>query len=146
MAPIKIYEAKCVDTAYLSKVNATPSPANKLTERLKWLAFRRTFSFDWFEVSMNFGMRLKSCLNWGVLRMSREHKEEYEKRVAEVTELVRATGSYTHTFDELLFGARTGWRNAPRCIGRIQWNNLKVRSLMVARSRPSRSRCWLKNP
>ena len=39
------------------------------------------------------------------------------------------TGSYTHTLDELTFGARVAWRNAARCIGRLYWNSLRVRDL-----------------
>ena len=40
--------------------------------------------------------------------------------------LTNQTGTYDLTKTELEFGARTAWRNAPRCIGRIQWSNLHV--------------------
>ena len=50
-----------------------------------------------------------------------------EKRWSEVIVEIRATGSYSHTFEELEFGARVAWRNAPKCIGRISWRNLIVR-------------------
>ncbi|MGY6632778.1 MAG: nitric oxide synthase oxygenase [Alkalilacustris sp.] len=40
---------------------------------------------------------------------------------------VRATGTYTHTAEELDYGAKLAWRNAPKCIGRISWKNLIVR-------------------
>ena len=33
------------------------------------------------------------------------------------------------TEKELLFAAKTAWRNTPRCIGRFQWNSLEVRIL-----------------
>lgn len=39
---------------------------------------------------------------------------------------IEETGTYQLTSEELFFGAKTAWRNAARCIGRIQWNKLKV--------------------
>jgi nitric oxide synthase oxygenase domain/subunit/sulfite reductase alpha subunit-like flavoprotein/hemoglobin-like flavoprotein len=50
-----------------------------------------------------------------------------DKRWSEIAHEIRATGSYTHTFEELEHGARLAWRNAPKCIGRISWKNLIVR-------------------
>lgn len=50
-----------------------------------------------------------------------------DKRWSEIVHEIRATGSYTHTFEELEYGARLAWRNAPKCIGRISWKNLIVR-------------------
>lgn len=41
---------------------------------------------------------------------------------------VNKTGTYELTVDELEFGSKQAWRNAPRCIGRIQWANLQVSS------------------
>lgn len=48
----------------------------------------------------------------------------------EVAKEIEATGSYQLTTKELEFGAKQAWRNAPRCIGRIQWANLQVVSLV----------------
>ncbi len=50
-----------------------------------------------------------------------------DKRWSEITHEIRATGSYTQTFEELEYGAKLAWRNAPKCIGRISWKNLIVR-------------------
>ncbi len=50
-----------------------------------------------------------------------------DKRWSEITHEIRATGAYTHTFEELEYGAKLAWRNAPKCIGRISWKNLIVR-------------------
>ena len=58
--------------------------------------------------------------------MDRENSEEHLKRWEEVSTSIHNTNTYEMTFDELLWGTKTGWRNAPRCIGRIQWNKLKV--------------------
>ncbi len=51
---------------------------------------------------------------------------EHQRRKQNVQSCIQETGTYTQTYEELEFGARLAWRNAPRCIGRIQWNNLKV--------------------
>ncbi|MBL8786333.1 MAG: nitric oxide synthase oxygenase [Deltaproteobacteria bacterium] len=48
-------------------------------------------------------------------------------RMDEVREEVARTGTYTHTLDELTYGARLAWRNATRCVGRFFWNHLVVR-------------------
>lgn len=37
-----------------------------------------------------------------------------------------ATGTYQLRESELVFGAKQAWRNAPRCVGRIQWGKLQV--------------------
>lgn len=37
-----------------------------------------------------------------------------------------ATSTYQLTETELVFGAKLAWRNATRCIGRIQWSKLQV--------------------
>uniref|UniRef100_A0A8C0Y2B5 Nitric oxide synthase n=1 Tax=Cyprinus carpio carpio TaxID=630221 RepID=A0A8C0Y2B5_CYPCA len=52
--------------------------------------------------------------------------EEHLSRLEEVTKEIEATGSYQLTTKELEFGAKQAWRNAPRCIGRIQWANLQL--------------------
>lgn len=52
--------------------------------------------------------------------------EEHLARVEQVCTEIDATGSYQLTTKELEFGAKQAWRNAPRCIGRIQWANLQV--------------------
>lgn len=54
---------------------------------------------------------------------------DYERRWQEVEREVRATGSYTHTSDELAYGAQVAWRNSTKCIGRIAWRNMIVRDL-----------------
>ncbi|WP_157579285.1 nitric oxide synthase oxygenase [Spirosoma montaniterrae] len=52
-----------------------------------------------------------------------------ERRLAEIEREIHATGTYTHTFDELSYGAQLAWRNSSKCIGRIAWRNLIVRDL-----------------
>ncbi|MEH0844640.1 nitric oxide synthase oxygenase [Micromonospora sp. CPCC 205711] len=48
-------------------------------------------------------------------------------RLAEVREEIALTGSYRHTRDELVHGAKVAWRQSARCVGRIRWAGLKVR-------------------
>uniref|UniRef100_A0A8C3KKC7 Nitric oxide synthase, inducible n=1 Tax=Calidris pygmaea TaxID=425635 RepID=A0A8C3KKC7_9CHAR len=52
--------------------------------------------------------------------------EEHLARLEAVTKEIETTGTYHLTKDELVFAAKQAWRNAPRCIGRIQWSNLQV--------------------
>ncbi|KAL3869039.1 hypothetical protein ACJMK2_041766 [Sinanodonta woodiana] len=58
--------------------------------------------------------------------MKSDNKPDHQKRWMDVTTAIENTGTYQLTADELIFGAKTAWRNAPRCIGRIQWSKLQV--------------------
>lgn len=51
----------------------------------------------------------------------------HEKRLAQVREQIERTGTYHLLETELIFGAKLAWRNASRCIGRIQWSKLQVK-------------------
>ncbi|XP_031367225.1 nitric oxide synthase, salivary gland isoform X1 [Apis dorsata] len=53
---------------------------------------------------------------------SEAHRIRWESVQKEVT----VTGTYQLTETELVFGAKVAWRNATRCIGRIQWSKLQV--------------------
>ncbi len=48
-------------------------------------------------------------------------------RLKEIEDEIAETGTYTHTSEELEFGAKVAWRNSNRCIGRLFWKSLKVR-------------------
>lgn len=50
-------------------------------------------------------------------------------RIAAVMREIDMTGTYWHTPEELVFGARAAWRNNARCIGRLYWRSLRVRDL-----------------
>ncbi|KAK3607684.1 hypothetical protein CHS0354_010673 [Potamilus streckersoni] len=58
--------------------------------------------------------------------LCRQDKIAHEKRWADILNAIENTGTYDLTVDELIFGAKTAWRNAPRCIGRIQWSKLQL--------------------
>ncbi|MYL51302.1 nitric oxide synthase [Halobacillus litoralis] len=49
-----------------------------------------------------------------------------DDRLKEIEQEISETGSYTHTYQELEYGAKVAWRNSNRCIGRLFWNSLKV--------------------
>ncbi|OWR31698.1 nitric oxide synthase oxygenase [Saccharibacillus sp. O23] len=53
-------------------------------------------------------------------------EEEAELRLKEIVREIEASGTYTHTYDELRHGARMAWRNSNRCIGRLPWDSLHV--------------------
>ncbi|WP_117209754.1 nitric oxide synthase oxygenase [Allorhizocola rhizosphaerae] len=57
-----------------------------------------------------------------------------EPRLTTVRDQIAALGTYWHTPQELVHGARLAWRNASRCIGRLYW-----RSLLVLDRRSSRT-------
>lgn len=48
------------------------------------------------------------------------------KRWREVRAEIDLTGTYTHTSEELTWGARVAWRNHARCIGRLFWKSLTI--------------------
>lgn len=58
--------------------------------------------------------------------VKREGSKTHKERLEEILKSIKNTGTYELKETELCFGARTAWRNAPRCIGRIQWSKLQV--------------------
>ncbi|KAJ0180348.1 hypothetical protein K1T71_003752 [Dendrolimus kikuchii] len=56
----------------------------------------------------------------------RANTPAHEARWKAVQDEVAKTGTYQLTTTELVFGAKLAWRNASRCIGRIQWSKLQV--------------------
>ncbi|MEW1757550.1 nitric oxide synthase oxygenase [Streptomyces cyaneofuscatus] len=55
-------------------------------------------------------------------------------RLQQMRVQISETGTYTHTEDELAFGARVAWRNSSRCIGRLYWKSLRVLDRRTAAS------------
>nr|AJA40861.1 nitric oxide synthase egg isoform [Philanthus triangulum] len=56
----------------------------------------------------------------------RLNSEAHRSRWESVQKEVFSIGTYQLTETELVFGAKLAWRNAARCIGRIQWSKLQV--------------------
>ncbi|KAI5638514.1 nitric oxide synthase, oxygenase domain-containing protein [Phthorimaea operculella] len=61
----------------------------------------------------------------------RANTPAHEARWLAVQEEVAKTGTYQLTTTELVFGAKLAWRNASRCIGRIQWSKLQAKYAVV---------------
>ncbi|OJD42246.1 nitric oxide synthase [Bacillus sp. 4048] len=55
------------------------------------------------------------------------NKEQFiEERVKEIQVEIEKTGTYEHTFEELVHGSRMAWRNNNRCIGRLFWSKMHI--------------------
>lgn len=50
----------------------------------------------------------------------------HEDRLEEVKKEIETSGTYQLKDTELIYGAKHAWRNAARCVGRIQWSKLQV--------------------
>lgn len=55
-----------------------------------------------------------------------DYESKLAVRLCQVQQDIEAKGHYELTYEELVFGARTAWRNAPRCVNRIVWRQLEV--------------------
>ncbi|ABS24145.1 nitric oxide synthase oxygenase [Bacillus cytotoxicus] len=53
-------------------------------------------------------------------------EKQIEERMNQVVLEIEQTGTYEHTFEELVHGARMAWRNSNRCIGRLFWNKMHI--------------------
>ncbi|TGB01886.1 nitric oxide synthase oxygenase [Halobacillus salinus] len=51
---------------------------------------------------------------------------DVESRLNDVRAAIEDSGTYHHTYEELVYGAKVAWRNSNRCIGRLFWENLNV--------------------
>ncbi|XP_072115018.1 nitric oxide synthase 1-like [Mobula birostris] len=58
--------------------------------------------------------------------INRAGSPAHQQRWAEVEKEIEQTGTYQLTSTELTFGAKQAWRNAVRCVGRIQWTRLQL--------------------
>uniref|UniRef100_A0A452SK44 Nitric oxide synthase n=1 Tax=Ursus americanus TaxID=9643 RepID=A0A452SK44_URSAM len=58
--------------------------------------------------------------------IKRSGSQAHEQRLQEMEAEIAAKGTYQLRESELVFGAKQAWRNAPRCVGRIQWGKLQV--------------------
>ncbi len=58
--------------------------------------------------------------------MGSDYDMKLATRLYQVQQDIELKGHYDLTYEELVFGARTAWRNAPRCVNRIVWRQLEV--------------------
>jgi nitric-oxide synthase len=76
---------------------------------------------------------LHAAAEFLTLHHTEERLGDPARRIAAVHAEIADTGTYRHTTEELVFGARVAWRNANRCIGRLYWRSLRVRDLRDVR-------------
>lgn len=60
------------------------------------------------------------------LTLRRFNSPAHQARWKQIEKEIQVTGGYQLNDSELIFGAKTAWRNSARCIGRIQWSKLQV--------------------
>ncbi|WP_425463886.1 nitric oxide synthase oxygenase [Paenibacillus taihuensis] len=60
--------------------------------------------------------------------------KEIAARLSQIASEIEATGTYTHTPEELAYGAKLAWRNSNRCIGRLFWDSLIVQDARSAQT------------
>lgn len=58
--------------------------------------------------------------------IKRAGSKAHMDRLEEVTKEIESSGTYQLKDTELIYGAKHAWRNAARCVGRIQWSKLQV--------------------
>uniref|UniRef100_A0A8C5IUV0 Nitric oxide synthase n=1 Tax=Junco hyemalis TaxID=40217 RepID=A0A8C5IUV0_JUNHY len=63
---------------------------------------------------------------WIYPGMQKSGSKAHMERLEEVTKEIETTDTYQLRDTELIYGAKHAWRNAARCVGRIQWSKLQV--------------------
>jgi hypothetical protein len=87
--------------------------ANLVTSRISFVSERLLRkAFEWSE-------QVAYELKWD--------EADLAKRKLDIESEIRSTGTYTHTEEEVVHGARVAWRNSAKCVGRIAWNTMLVR-------------------
>ncbi|CAG0914534.1 unnamed protein product, partial [Notodromas monacha] len=109
-----------------SAVSNSKSKADMLQEAIKFLdeyfASEKRFSPPCEKISKMYFPMLRHD---SFLFRSPDGKDN-ENRKIQVQIDIKNHGFYDLTEAELEFGAKLAWRNAARCIGRIQWSKLKL--------------------
>ncbi|XP_012262601.2 nitric oxide synthase, salivary gland [Athalia rosae] len=68
----------------------------------------------------------KDFLDQYFASIRRLNSDAHRSRWESIQREVSCTSTYQLTETELVYGAKLAWRNAARCIGRIQWSKLQV--------------------
>ncbi|KAI9342808.1 hypothetical protein BDR26DRAFT_965659 [Obelidium mucronatum] len=53
-------------------------------------------------------------------------ESKLQSRLAEVKTSILESKTYSHSTEEIEYGAQVAWRNSSKCVGRIAWSTLKV--------------------
>lgn len=68
----------------------------------------------------------KDFINNFYASIKRLDSPAHKTRLLEIEEQLKTNETYYLKETELIYGAKLAWRNAARCIGRIQWSKLQV--------------------
>lgn len=79
-------------------------------------------SESWRDTLMREAVEYQALFN----KENKRPSHELAARLREVTEDITNKGTYTHTLEEMRFGTRVAWRNAPKCANRKHWDCLEV--------------------
>ena len=102
-------EGEALAKLWMALVNRTVL----ITTRISFVSERLLHkAFEWSE-------QCKEELKWSDAYLA--------KRKIDIETEIRTRGTYTHTEEEIVHGARVSWRNSAKCVGRISWNTLLVR-------------------
>eukprot|EP00058_Branchiostoma_floridae_P023238 XP_002608728.1 hypothetical protein BRAFLDRAFT_120590 [Branchiostoma floridae] len=112
------------DTLHLKATNVSPCSSGKCMGSV--VRQREPFPPDYKRPKEEVLEQAKEFIDDYYASMKKENSEDHERRWRDIQTQVAETGLYDLEYDELLYGAKMAWRNAPRCIGRYQWNNLQV--------------------
>ncbi len=63
--------------------------------------------------------------------LGQEYSCKLDARINQVIDDIEMKGHYDLTNEELTYGARLAWRNAPRCVNRIVWRQLEVCTCII---------------
>lgn len=72
-------------------------------------------------------VQAKNFLDQYYTSIKRVNSPAHIERWNQVKSSIIKHGTYQLKETELIYGAKLAWRNASRCIGRIQWSKLQVR-------------------
>ncbi|XP_075070343.1 nitric oxide synthase 3 isoform X2 [Mixophyes fleayi] len=70
--------------------------------------------------------KAKDFINQYYSSIKRSQSKAHMERLKDIEQEIQSTGTYQLKETELIFGAKQAWRNAARCVGRIQWSKLQV--------------------
>ncbi|XP_065208793.1 nitric oxide synthase, salivary gland isoform X2 [Planococcus citri] len=111
------------DSLYL---NAKQAPACSENGCLGSIMYPSTYKNSYARPKEEVLPLAKDFLDQYYASIKRLNSPAYLTRWEQVQKDIENTGSYQLTETELVFGAKLAWRNASRCIGRIQWAKLQV--------------------
>ncbi|KAH9512565.1 hypothetical protein Btru_038802, partial [Bulinus truncatus] len=122
-------EKTYVDTLHQKAISAVPCSSERCMGSLMSMQAHRPPGAP--RTSEELLLHAKDFIEQYYTSIKKNNTAAHFKRWTEVQESVDKTGTYDLTTAELTFGAKLGWRNSPRCIGRIQWSKLQIKAITI---------------